>query len=497
MNSTATVYLDPKRVISEISPLLFGGFAEHMGRCIYGGIYDPASPFADEQGFRTDVLDALREVNYRIIRYPGGNFVSGYRWQDGVGPQADRPRRRELAWQSVETNQFGTDEFMQFCGKIGAEPMMGLNLGTGSPRDAADLFEYVNAPTGTYYSDMRARNGHAEPYGAKYWCLGNEMDGPWQIGALGALEYGLKAQETAKLLRVQDPNVKLILCGSSTTSLATYPEWDRIALEACWESTDYLSLHYYATNYPDDTPSYLAMSAQFESQLDTLAATIRFVKAKRRSKHDVYLSWDEWNVWYKDTTGDGKWQVGPHLSEEVYNLEDALVVAQWMNVFLRRSDVLKMACLAQIVNTISPLTTSAEGLLKQTTHFPLVMFSRYASGVALDAVVESPTYETKLFGEMPLLDVSASLDEESGRAAVFLVNRSLEGPLNVDIVWREGQPKAVEAAYQLLGSGPKAVNTFSNPNAVTLKPVQVGPVVNGRLSVTLPPLSFTTISLEA
>ncbi|HEX5689553.1 MAG TPA: alpha-L-arabinofuranosidase C-terminal domain-containing protein, partial [Roseiflexaceae bacterium] len=420
----ANVYVDTNRAIGEISPLLFGGFAEHMGRCIYEGIYEPGSPLADENGFRRDVLAALREINYRVMRYPGGNFLSGYNWLDGVGPREQRPRRRELAWRSIETNQFGTDEFMQFCREIDTEPMMAVNLGTGTIQSAADLVEYCNAPTGSYYADMRARNGHAEPYDVRYWCLGNEMDGPWQIGHLGAQEYALKALEAAKLMKLHDPSIALIVCGSSNTVLPTYPEWDRVVLETCWDKVDYLSLHYYADNYANDTGSYLALTRQFENHLDTLAGILRYVKSKLRSQHDVYLSWDEWNVWYKDKQQHGGWVEAPHLIEEVYNLEDALVVAQWLNVFLRRCDVLKIACIAQIVNIIAPILTNADGLVKQTTFYPLMLFSRYAAGNSLDALVQAPTYQTRLFGEMPLVDASASYDAASGRGAVFLVNRS-------------------------------------------------------------------------
>lgn len=298
-SNTARIYLDTNRAISQISPLLFSGFAEHMGRTIYEGIYDPASPHADERGLRKDLLAALRELNFRAMRYPGGNFLSGYRWLDGVGPREERPRRRDLAWQSIETNQFGTNEFIEFCKAVNTEPMFGVNMGTGTIQDAANLVEYCNAPVGTQYADLRASHGYHEPHGVKYWCLGNEMDGPWQIGHLEANEYGLKAREAAKMMRWHDSSIQLVLCGSSNSMMPTYPEWDRVALEHCWDQVDYHSLHYYAGNRDDDTDSFLALSAEFESFVDTLTGVLRYVKAKNRSKHDVYLSWDEWNVWYK------------------------------------------------------------------------------------------------------------------------------------------------------------------------------------------------------
>src|SRR6476469_1378615 len=491
---TARVVLDNERTIGTISPRLFGGFAEHMGRCVYGGIFDPASPQADERGFRRDVQAALREMRLSILRYPGGNMLSGYDWQDGVGPRDARPRRRELAWQSIETNQFGTNEFIDFCRATAIKPMLGVNLGTGTIADAAALVEYCNAPAGTRYADMRVAHGYADPHAVKYWCVGNEMDGPWQIGHLEAEEYARKAREAAKMMHWQDPSLKLVACGSSNTDMPTYPEWDRVVLETCWEHVDYLALHYYATNYENDTASYLALSAQFESHLDTLSGLLRCVKAKLRSNHNVLLSWDEWNVWYKDRSGRGGWQAAPHLSEEVYNLEDALVVAQWMSVFLRRRDVLDIACIAQIVNTISPLLTTNDQLLRQTTFYPFVLFSNHAAGQSLQPLTSAPESDTKLFGPMPLLDVSASYDQANDRGAVFIVNRSQSEAVTADIDWQGAAPGQVAAAYQLAGSDPKAVNTFAQPNTIAPKQLDGLKIDGGRITLRLPPLSFTVVT---
>lgn len=490
---TAHVSLDYERTIGAISPLLFGGFAEHMGRCIYQGIYEPGSPHADERGFRRDVLAALRELNPRTLRYPGGNFLSGYNWLDGVGPRAARPRRRDLAWRSIETNQFGTDEFLAYCHALGTAPMLGVNLGTGDIAGAAALVEYCNAPAGSAYADMRAANGHPQPYNVRYWCLGNEMDGPWQIGHLDAQRYAAKAREAAKVMRWHDPALELILCGSSTTTMPTYPEWDRVALEHCWDVVDYLSLHYYANNDDDDTPSFLAMAAQFEAHIDTLAGLLRYVKAKQRSQHQVYLSWDEWNVWYKNRHMDGDWQEAPHLIEEVYNLEDALVVAQWLSVFLRRCDVLKIACIAQVVNVIAPILTAGDRLLKQSIFYPFALFSAHASGSSLLPLVAAPQYTTKRYGPMPLLDVSACYDEAQGTGAIFLVNRSLSAPLETELRWQSQAPAAVTAISQLSGGDPKAANSFAQPNLIVPRALPGGPVVDERYRLSLPPLSFTVL----
>ncbi|ABQ91872.1 alpha-N-arabinofuranosidase [Roseiflexus sp. RS-1] len=493
---SARIAIDEERVIGRISPLLFGGFIEHMGRCVYRGIFDPGSALADEHGLRIDVVAALRELNPRIIRYPGGNFLSGYHWRDGVGPVAQRPRRRELAWQSIETNHFGTHEFITLCRMLGAEPMLGVNLGTGTIEEAGAYVEYCNAPAGTLEADRRVANGAPEPFGVRYWCLGNEMDGPWQIGHMDATAYAVKAREAAKLMKWHDPSIRLTLCGSSSSHMPTYPEWDRIALEICWEYVDYLSLHFYAGNRDDDTDSYLALARQFEDHLDALAGTLRYVKAKLRSRHDVYLSWDEWNVWYKDQTMQGGWQEAPHLIEEVYNLEDALVVAQWLNVFLRRCDVLKMACLAQLVNVIAPILTRPDGILRQSIFYPFALFSRYASGDSLDLLVQAPTYATRMFGEQPLIDAAASYDAGQGKGAIFIVHRGRTEPLTLDLEWQGRAPYRVASIYQVSGSDPKAANTFDTPDVIGIRPLPGAPVVDGRFRLQVPPLSLTVAVVE-
>jgi len=493
---SARIAIDEERVIGRISSLLFGGFIEHMGRCVYQGIFDPGSALADERGLRTDVLAALRELNPRIIRYPGGNFLSGYHWRDGVGPVAQRPRRRELAWQSIETNHFGTHEFITLCRMLGAEPMLGVNLGTGTIEEAGAYVEYCNAPAGTLEADRRVANGAPEPFGVRYWCLGNEMDGPWQIGHMDATAYAVKAREAAKLMKWHDPSIRLTLCGSSSSHMPTYPEWDRIALEICWEYVDYLSLHFYAGNRDDDTDSYLALARQFEDHLDVLAGTLRYVKAKLRSRHNVYLSWDEWNVWYKDQTMQGGWQEAPHLIEEVYNLEDALVVAQWLNVFLRRCDVLKIACLAQLVNVIAPILTRPDGILRQSIFYPFALFSRYASGDSLDLLVQAPTYATRMFGEQPLIDAAASYDAGQGKGAIFIVHRGRTEPLTLDLEWQGRAPHRVASIYQVSGSDPKAANTFDTPDVIGIRTLPGVPVADRRSRLQVPPLSLTVAVVE-
>jgi len=379
---------------------------------------------------------------------------------------------------------------------LGAEPMLGVNLGTGTIEEAGAYVEYCNAPAGTLEADRRVANGAPEPFGVRYWCLGNEMDGPWQIGHMDATAYAIKAREAAKLMKWHDPSIRLTLCGSSSSHMPTYPEWDRIALEICWEYVDYLSLHFYAGNRDDDTDSYLALARQFEDHLDALAGTLRYVKAKLRSRHDVYLSWDEWNVWYKDQTMQGGWQEAPHLIEEVYNLEDALVVAQWLNVFLRRCDVLKMACLAQLVNVIAPILTRPDGILRQSIFYPFALFSRYASGDSLDLLVQAPTYATRMFGEQPLIDAAASYDAGQGKGAIFIVHRGRTEPLTLDLEWQGRAPYRVASIYQVSGDDPKAANTFDAPNVIGSRTLPGAPVVDGRFRLQVPPLSLTVAVVE-
>src|SRR6516225_8867729 len=351
-SSPAKAYIDIHRPIGEIDPNLFGSFLEHLGRAIYEGIYDPGSQLSDANGFRKDVIAEIRELGAPIVRYPGGNFVSGYNWLDGVGPKQDRPHVLDRAWNSLNSNQFGTDEFMAWCKAIGTKPLMGLNLGTGTPEQAAALVEYCNTEKGTRWSDLRRKHGVADPYHAKYWCLGNEMDGPWQIGHVSATEYGLKAADAARQMRYVDSSLKLVACGSSGPGLPTYLEWDREVLEQCYEYVDGLSLHRYFSNSPDETggktAKFLALNLSMDQQIRETLAVCDMVRGRKRSAKQLWLSFDEWNVWYRDRNGDGHAQEKPHLLEEVYNLEDALLVGGLINTLLRHADRIKIACLAQL-----------------------------------------------------------------------------------------------------------------------------------------------------
>ena len=467
------MYIDTRRIIAPLERNLFGSFLEHLGRAIYGGIYDPGSRLSDSNGFRKDVLEEIRQLDVPIVRYPGGNFVSGYNWLDGVGPKASRPRVLDKAWNSIESNQFGTNEFMAWCRAAGTTPLMGLNLGTGTPEEAAALVEYCNVDKGTKWSDLRREHGFAEPYKVQHWCLGNEMDGPWQIGHMAATEYGLKAADAARQMRDVDRDLKLIACGSSGPFMPTYLEWDREVLEQCYEYVDGLSLHrYFGNNERDtggDTTKYLAMNLSMERQIAETLAVCDLVRGHKRSPKKLWLSFDEWNVWYRTTRGDdvdGHRQEAPHLLEEVYNLEDALLVGGLVNSLLRNADRVKIACLAQLVNVIAPITTNADGLFRQTIYYPYSWGLHFARGAVLNLLVESPTYDVHGMDAVPYVDVAGTIDQSEGKVSMFVLNRDLSNAREVELVWEEKRPAAALSSWLLTGDDLKASNSFAAPKKV-------------------------------
>ena len=500
------MYVDSRRVTAPLDRNLFGSFLEHLGRAIYEGIYDAGSKLSDTNGFRKDVMDEVRQLGVPIIRYPGGNFVSGYNWLDGVGPKESRPRVLDKAWNSINTNQFGTNEFMAWCKVVGAEPLMGLNLGTGTPEEAAALVEYCNVEQGTKWSDLRRKHGVAEPYRVKHWCLGNEMNGPWQIGHMTATEYGMKAQDAARQMRYvyPDPPLQLIACGSSGPFMPTYLEWDREVLEQCYEYVDGLSLHRYFGNTPQETggdsAKFLAMNLSMERQIEETVAVCDLVRGHKRSPKKLWLSFDEWNVWYRARSGEatnGHHQEAPHLLEEVYNLEDALLVGGLVNSLLRHADRVKIACLAQLINVIAPIMTSANGLLRQTIYYPYKWALQYAHGSVLNLEVESPTYEVSNMGRVPYVDVAGTLNLQDGKVAIFVLNRDLSRPHVVEIHWQDKTLGQVLVSTTLTGTDLKAVNTFEAPQKVAPQPFAKPATVNGRTKLEVPPSSYTTVQWAA
>ncbi len=501
-SSTAAtrVYLDTRRTIAPIDKNLFGSFLEHLGRAIYEGIYDPGSKLSDSNGFRKDVMEEVRALGVPIVRYPGGNFVSGYNWLDGIGPKQDRPRVLDKAWNATNTNQFGTDEFMAWCKAVGTQPLMGLNFGTGTPEQAAALVEYCNIEKGTRWSDMRRKNGIAEPYKVKNWCLGNEMDGPWQIGHMTASEYGIKAADAARQMRYVDPSLNLVACGSSGPFMPTYLEWDREVLEQCYDYVDALSLHRYLGNSQEqtgaDSSKYLAMNLTMDRQIAETVAVCDLVRGHKRSSKKLWLSFDEWNVWYRENSGDavtGHGQESPHLLEEVYNLEDALLVGGIINTLLRNADRVKLACLAQLVNVIAPIMTNSHGLFRQTIFYPYSWGLHLARGAVLNTLSESPVYQVPGIGEVPYLDITGTFSKENATVTLFILNRDLAKAHEIDLLWQDAPPSRLLTASVLTGKDLKAVNSFEAPQRVVPQEL-AKPVTSGaHTKFEVPPRSYTAI----
>ncbi|MBB6730202.1 alpha-N-arabinofuranosidase [Cohnella zeiphila] len=481
-DSSASLKVDKDFRIGEVDPRLYGSFIEHLGRAVYGGIYEPGHPAADGQGFRADVLELVKELRVPIVRYPGGNFVSGFNWEDSVGPAEGRKRRLDLAWRTIETNAFGLNEFMDWCRKAGTAPMMAVNLGTRGPHEARELVEYANHPGGTYLSDLRVGHGYRDPHGIKVWCLGNEMDGPWQMGGKTAAEYGRTALESAKMMKWVDPSIELVACGSSGTYMPTYPEWEATVLDHTYDHVEYISLHRYYENHKDDSATFLARSLDMDEFIKTIVGVCDYIKGKKRSKKNVFLSFDEWNVWYHSNETDKKltpWQIAPPQLEDVYNHQDALVVGCMLISMLKRADRVKMACMAQLVNVIAPIMTENGGRAwRQTIYYPYLHASVFGRGTALVPLVQSPKYDCKEFTDVPYIEAVAVHNEADGEVTVFAVNRHLSEPLQLEIDLRSFNKSALIEHLAMTSDDLYAANTADVPERV--KPYRaVGTVAGG------------------
>jgi alpha-N-arabinofuranosidase len=470
MSHKAKMIVDKDFVIGSIDERLYGSFIEHLGRAVYGGIFEPGHPEADEQGFRKDVLSLIQALRVPIVRYPGGNFVSGYDWKDGIGPKDQRPSRLELAWRTVEPNLFGLNEFVDWSRAAGTDVMWAINLGTQGIDEARNVVEYANHPSGSYWSDLRIKHGYEKPHAIKTWCLGNEMDGPWQIGHKTAIEYGRIAQESAKVMKWVDPTIELVACGSSGKGMATYPEWEATVMDHTYEHVEYLSLHTYYGNHDNDTPTFLARSIEMEDFIRSVTATCDYIKAKKRSKKTMMLSFDEWNVWFHTHESDKKiepWQIAPPQLEDIYTMEDALVVGCMLIAMLKNADRVKMACLAQLVNVIAPIMTENGGQAwAQTIYYPYMHASVYGRGKALVPLIQSPKYDTKEITDIPYLESVAVYNEELNEVTVFAVNRDLVNALPLEVDLRSfGTCKVLE--HLVLENGDlKAKNSADQPNRV-------------------------------
>lgn len=493
----ASLTIDTGNVIGPINRRLFGSFVEHLGRSVYDGIYEPGHPTADADGFRQDVIELVKELGVTAIRYPGGNFVSGFRWEDSVGPRADRPTRLDLAWHSTETNEFGLHEFSRWLELIGSELMLAVNLGTRGVQEALDLLEYTNLPGSTTLAERRAANGRPDPFAVSMWCLGNEMDGPWQLGHRSADDYGKLAAQTARAMRMFDPNLELVACGSSSRSMPTFGEWERVVLTHTYDEVDYISCHAYYQDH-GDRPSFLASGVDMDRFIESVVATADHVKAVRHSAKTINISFDEWNIWYLDRfenvdkiQGIDTWPIAPRLLEDVYTVTDAVVFGSLLISLLKHADRVTSASLAQLVNVIAPIMTEPGGpAWRQTTFFPFAATSVHARGDAVTAVIDTPSYPTTAYGDVPVLDAVATFDAATGSAAVFLVNRS-EQPVMVDL---QLAGTAGSAVARTLGDGdPNAANTLAAPDRVRLMSNDSLTVDGATGTIVLPPISWTEI----
>lgn len=466
----AVIFSDKHFPVGEIDPRIYGSFIEHLGRAVYGGVYEPDHPTADDKGFRGDVLELVKKLNVPIVRYPGGNFVSGYNWEDGIGDKSKRPRRMELAWSTIETNQVGIDEFQEWAKRAGSQVMMAVNLGSRGVEDARNCVEYCNFPGGTKYSDLRRANGFEEPFGIHNWCLGNEMDGPWQICSKTAEEYGRLACETGKVMKWVDPSIELTVCGSSGSGMATFGEWEETVLQHTYEVADFISLHSYYGNRDNNTANYLACSKDMDNFISTVAAICDVVKAKKRSDKTMYLSFDEWNVWFHSNEQDKKiekWSIAPPQLEDIYNFEDALVVGCLLITMLRHADRVKMACLAQLVNVIAPIMTENGGRAwAQTIFYPFCHASTYARGEVLNTKVDVETYDAGAYGQSPYVESVVTVNQETREITVLAVNRSLTEDIEADMqIGGYGKLEKIEHIV-LTCDDLKAVNTADAPDTV-------------------------------
>lgn len=492
------IFIDRNFTIGEVDKRIFGSFIEHLGRAVYEGIYQPDSPFADEQGFRKDVLELVRNLDVPVVRYPGGNFVSGYHWEDGVGPKADRPAKLDLAWGVIESNEFGLNEFMDWTKKANSAPMMAINLGTRGIDDARNIVEYCNIKGGSYYSDLRRKHGYEAPHDIKLWCLGNEMDGPWQMGHKTADEYGRLAAEAGRIMLMVDPSIELVACGSSGLGMPTFADWEATILDHCYDQVNYLSLHQYYGNQENDTPNFLASSVAMDEFISSVISICDYVKAKKRSKKTINLSFDEWNVWYHSNNQDKKierWTKVPHQLEDVYNFEDALLVGSMLITLLKHADRVKIACLAQLVNVIAPIMTSDTGAWKQTIYYPFMHTSTLGRGTVLHTVVDSPVYDSKN-GDAPYLDSVLITNEEEETLTVFAVNKDLEEDMELSCDLRQFADYVIEDHIVLTHENLKAENTEENPNNVAPGSSKLSRIDNGILLSVLQKQSWNVIRLR-
>lgn len=473
-----SIKINKDNKISDIDNRIYSSFIEHLGRAVYGGIYDPGHPTADDMGFRKDVLELIEELKVPMVRYPGGNFVSGYNWEDGTGDRAKRPRKLELAWNSIETNEIGIDEYQEWAKRSSTEVMMAVNLGTRGADDARNLVEYCNSTTDTYYANKRRDNGFDEPFNIKLWCLGNEMDGDWQICTKRPQEYARIACETAKLMKMVDPSIELVACGSAGPQMSTFGEWEETVLREAYDHIDYLSLHSYYGNPENNTQEYMGSAVVMDKFIKNVVSICDKIKEEKKSDKYINLSFDEWNVWFHSNEQDKKiepWQVAPPLLEDMYNLEDAIVVGDLMITLLKNSDRVKVACLAQLVNVIAPImTVTGGGIWKQTIFYPFKYTSCNGRGSAINADIQCGTFTEGKSENVPYVDAVAVLSEDGKQLSVFAVNRSVDEDAEIDLDISQFEGMKLVQHISMEGEDMKAGNSIDEPDKVTPVVKEIG-----------------------
>jgi alpha-N-arabinofuranosidase len=464
----ARIKLDPDRVIAEVHPHVFGNFVEHLGRCVYGGVFEEGSPLSDADGFRRDVMEATKGLGVTLLRWPGGNFASGYNWKDGIGPRDARPARRDHAWGAMESNRYGTDDFLRYCEKLGVDAYLCINAGLGSVEDARNWVEYTNESANTYWAQQRRKNGRDKPWGVKYWGLGNEIDGPWQLGHKNAEDYAKFALEAAKAMRRADESIKLIASGSSHFGPGgDWVGWNRTVLERLRNEIDYISLHTYVGNRTNNFEQFLAFGADVDDRIEVVKGQIRAVRVGNPNARPIHIAFDEWNVWYRTITpGWTEYEIAKTGLEEKYNFEDALAMGVFLNSFFRHADVVKMANLAQLVNVIAPMFTNPQGLYLQTIYFPIAEYAKQRGNQSLDVRVEGPQYKRERGPELGYLDVSATYDPKAKKVFVNVLNRSEKTDITARIDNVAGAPAGPVSVWELNHPDLKATHTFGKDTVV-------------------------------
>lgn len=493
MKESYKIKIDAERTIGRIDPNIYGHFIEHMSRCIYGGIYEEGSNLSDEEGFRKGVLEAVKKIKIPILRWPGGNFASGYHWEDGIGPKENRAIRYDPAWRVEETNHFGTQEFLNFCAKVNAEPYICVNMGDGNIKEVVNWVEYCNHEGNSYYAQLRKRHGHAKSYRVRYWGLGNEVYAEWQIGYKSADDYSKIAKEFAKAMKWVDPKIKLIATGADN------PEWDYKVVKSLKNYIDYISIHAYYSCLSKDYHKAMAISKIVEDRTKVLKGVID--AGVNSSDSHVGIAWDEWNMlnWL---------HYEKHLENDnncYYNLQNALVTASVLNAFQRLCNIVKMANYSPLVNIRGAIFTHSGGIVLRPQYHVFNLYANHSGEVVLDPLVDSESYTCTLSAEerktvkyinknvkVDFLDVSASFDENKLFIAVVNKHDSEDIISRIDL---RGFIPSSGNVYQIAPKKLHSYNDVDNPEEVRVERIKLNRI-QSTFEYQFPAHSVTILDIE-